>query len=290
MRDTQEETAQQRKRPRIRLEFDSPEQQRVRALEKLDEFKKRYSSLRCSDNAARKPNFNFAFRHRRDYRHKDLADFDDKLSEITYSTDTDFSLFAPSLRESQQDEDVASFVSESEISVDLRGWEPPLDTIMESEGLNVETQPLSSLESEQQKEPKGKEPIRQIRSAEPSAVEGRETQQETERAESPALDRHKQKTTVNEKRSEELAIVTTASEKAVEPISIDGNDKQITSPAKQDIGETTATQLDTQPPVNFDDAFYDIPDNDFGEYETDQYVQNTSRKKEQSTHFNIRAM
>lgn len=271
MRESQEDTIQQRKRPRIRLEFDSPEQQRVRTIEKLEDFKTRYDSLRRIETAVNRPNFNFAFRHRREDRNRHFANTNDRMSNITYKTDTNFSLFSASSSQRSQHDDIASVVSANDISVDLRGWSPPLDSMMEQEAVDVETQPsVSSLKSEQQEKLPEKQSIRFVKSMDMDSVRMDEISQEVERTKTLLSDESNKKS-LDIGRSEELSPETAADKGTQLIVSID-KEKQIMSPPKQDV----RTQPDTQPMGDFDDAFYDMPNDDFGNYEIEQYVEHQS--------------
>lgn len=271
MRESQEDTIQQRKRPRIRLEFDSPEQQRVRTIEKLEDFKTRYDSLRRIETAVNRPNFNFAFRHRREDRNRHFANTNDRMSNITYKTDTNFSLFSASSSQRSQHDDIASVVSANDISVDLRGWSPPLDSMMEQEAVDVETQPsVSSLKSEQQEKLPEKQSIRFVKSMDMDSVRMDEISQEVERTKTLLPDESNKKS-LDIGRSEELSPETAADKGTQLIVSID-KEKQIMSPPKQDV----RTQPDTQPMGDFDDAFYDMPNDDFGNYEIEQYVEHQS--------------
>ncbi|KAJ8664144.1 hypothetical protein O0I10_000423 [Lichtheimia ornata] len=70
---------------------------------RLEEFRQRYQFSRPMANRApittttttttTNPPPDFSFRHRRDWRHNDLEDFDDLLTIKSYSTDTNFSAF-----------------------------------------------------------------------------------------------------------------------------------------------------------------------------------------------------
>lgn len=74
--------------------------------------------------------FDFAFRHRRDFRHQPLEDFNDALTSISYRSDTDFSGFNSTQYSSVYHEPTPSIDrhSFSRLSTDTRvfGWEPPL--------------------------------------------------------------------------------------------------------------------------------------------------------------------
>ncbi|KAI9312099.1 hypothetical protein BX666DRAFT_851750 [Dichotomocladium elegans] len=104
--------------------------------QRLEEFRKKYHQLRREPKNSVTAPYDFSFRNRRDIRHYREDGFDDSLSMISYSSDTNFSAFNGSTQQNGDDNTFISHISEGSDKPEsvssfkmINHWEPPFSPV-----------------------------------------------------------------------------------------------------------------------------------------------------------------